>query len=423
MDIAVYKFGGASLATPELLRSAVKIAGEHRGKLVIVTSAMAKTTNALEAVVNTRWDGDFEKAQELLQDIEQFHQDYIQDLFAAEIPSELEMKITQFMTEIEWELADTETKTYNYFYDQIVSVGELISTAIFSAYAQSQNQRNTWLDARDLLRTDDSFREAKVDVDWSRTVVQNQVKPSLEEEDWVVTQGFIGSTDQNENTTLGREGSDYSASLFANFLDAESLTIWKDVDGLLNADPREFDDTVLIEKISYREVVEMAYYGAQVIHPKTIKPLYEKNIPLFVRSFVNEDAKGTVISNFDEDSLELPPITVVKHRQLLLRISTRDFSFFDEEDLSTIYSAFAKLQLKQNMTQVSAISMDILIDDKRNVVKRLEEILSERFEIQFFTDKKLVTVRHYGTEDLEQLENERDILILSKTPVTFRFIK
>ncbi len=423
MKIAVHKFGGASIATPDLLRNALEIAQQQSGPLVIVTSAIAKTTNALEEVVNFSWEGNLENAQQKLLEIEQFHKTYIAELFGEDVPLELADKLTQFMTELEWEITDTETKSYSYFYDQVVSVGELISTAIFSACAKQDGRANQWLDARDMLRTDASYREAKVDLAWSQKAVKEKVQRALQEVEWVVTQGFIGSTDQNENTTLGREGSDYSASLFANFLDSQSLTIWKDVEGLLNADPREFENTVLIEKISYREVVEMAYYGAQVIHPKTIKPLWEKNIPLYVRSFLDRESSGTVISNFEESGLDLPAITVVKKKQLLVRFTTRDFSFFDEQDLSSIYSAFAQLQLKQNMTQVSAISMDILIDDKRNTLEKLEAILSETFDIQFFTDKKLVTVRHYEPSDWEQLEKEQGILILSRTPVTLRFIQ
>ncbi|HMI77879.1 MAG TPA: aspartate kinase, partial [Ferruginibacter sp.] len=269
----VFKFGGASISTAERIKNSGDILGSFKGeKILVIISAMGKTTNALEKVVDAFFDGRKEDALQLFEQVKQSHLNILKYLITLNW-QQAEEQLKAFFTEVEWMLHDKPVREYDYYYDQVVCCGELLSTSLVSIYLNEAGIKNKWVDVRDIVRTDDNFRDASVDWNFTRQKIKTEIEPLFDEYDIVITQGFIGATDENESTTLGREGSDFSAAIFANILDAEAQTIWKDVEGVMNADPKEFPDAQVITELSYREVVEMAYYGAQVIHPKTIKPL------------------------------------------------------------------------------------------------------------------------------------------------------
>ncbi|MEO6541565.1 MAG: aspartate kinase, partial [Ferruginibacter sp.] len=293
----VFKFGGASINTIERIKNTGNIINSYKGeKLLIIISAMGKTTNALEKVVDAFYDNRREDALQLFEQVKASHSDTLKYLISINW-QQAENQLKEFFTEVEWLLHDKPVREYDYYYDQIVCSGELLSTCLVSIYLNEIGIKNKWIDVRDIVRTDDNFRDAYIDWTFTSQKIKEDIEPLFKDIDIVITQGFIGATDENESTTLGREGSDFSASIFANILDAESQTIWKDVEAVMSADPKEFPDAENIYALSYREVVEMAYYGAQVIHPKTIKPLANKNIPLHVRCFLKPELPGTVISN------------------------------------------------------------------------------------------------------------------------------
>ena len=337
----VFKFGGASINSIERINNVAAIIRSYEGdKIFIIISAMGKTTNALEKVTEAFFAGNKHEALQLFEEIKNVHNELAGNLNVAREASVL---INDIYTEVEWLLHDKPVRDFDYYYDQIVCCGELLSTAIISCYLNSVQIKNTWLDVRDILRTDDNFRDAGIDWAFTQQKVEEIVSPVFNNTNIILTQGFIGATDENESTTLGREGSDYSAAIFANMLNAESLTIWKDVEGVMNADPKKFNDAVFISHLSFNEVIEMAYYGAQVIHPKTIKPLENKNIPLHVRCFLNPSLPGTVIS--EQPVHHLPPIIVVKENQVLMQMSSKDFSFIGETGISSLYELFAAIKI------------------------------------------------------------------------------
>ncbi|HEU4634435.1 MAG TPA: aspartate kinase, partial [Flavisolibacter sp.] len=326
----VYKFGGASVSTAERIQNVAQILGKYNNeKLLVVISAMGKTTNALEKVVEAFYREEKEKALQLFEQTKQQHLEIASQLINLSTLQPIDPPaLADYFTEVEWLLHDKPVRDFDYYYDQIVCVGELLSTAIVSHYLNEVGITNQWLDVRDIIRTDDNFRDAKIDWSYTSDKMVTVVEPLFNKNNIVLTQGFIGATDENESTTLGREGSDYTAAVFANLLDAESQTIWKDVQGVMNADPKQYKDAQWIKELNYREVIEMAYYGAQVIHPKTIKPLQNKGIPLYVRSFIRPDDEGTCIHN--KNINHLPPIIVYKHNQVLIELSSKDFSFVGE---------------------------------------------------------------------------------------------
>ncbi|HEY0609012.1 MAG TPA: aspartate kinase, partial [Chitinophaga sp.] len=301
------------------------------------------------------------------------------------------------------------------------SLGELLSTAIVSAWFNQAGIKNTWLDVRDIFRTDDNFRDANIDWAITQRNITEKVLPLFNDSDIVVTQGFIGSTDQNESVTLGREGSDYSAAVFANMLDAESQTIWKDVEGLKNADPKLFPNTINIPEISYSEVIEMAYYGAQVIHPKTIKPLQNKQIPLFVKCFLNKDLPGTVIRE-EVDHTQLPPIIVLKKNQVLITVTSRDYAFITEDKISDIYDIFHDLKIKINLMQNAAISFSCCIDNNPEKIEQLIKTLHHDFKLAYNEGLELLTVRYFRNGLLEELSNGRTVLLEQKSLITVQRI-
>lgn len=415
----VFKFGGASLESVERIRQVAQIVQSFPDeKLLIVISAMAKTTNELEKVAENYFLHKREIAAQLLHNIEQNHLEVAEALLGTrEHP--VFSQLQQFFTEAEWTLGEKPLRSYDYYYDQLVGLGELLSTAIVSAFFNSIGLHNTWLDVRDVFRTDDNFRDANIDWIYTQRQVTEKVLPLLDRTNIVIAQGFIGSTDQNESVTLGREGSDYSAAVFANMLDAESQTIWKDVEGLKNADPKLFPDTVNIPEISYGEVIEMAYYGAQVIHPKTIKPLQNKQIPLLVKCFLDKSLPGTVIRE-TVDVKQLPPIIVLKKNQVLLNITSKDYSFITEDKISDIYDIFHGLKMKINLMQNGAINFSCCIDNNPEKIELLIKTLHEQFSIVYNEGLELLTVRYYQTNLLEELSSGHTILLEQRSPATIQ---
>ncbi len=417
----VYKFGGASIESPERMRALLPIIAEASEQLIIVVSAIGKTTNQLEAIVKEACYGDKKMAHNLLLVLEQQHLNYAQSLFTEEEFLLIDKDLNVFFSELQWAIDDASAARYDYSYDQIVCVGELLSTKILSSYLQSEGLNYTWVDARDVIRTNDTYRDAKVDWTFSKNQAQQVVGKLLSEGRNVVIQGFIGATADNASVTLGREGSDYSAAMMAAMLDGSSVTIWKDVEGLKNADPKIFPDTVKIEAITYHEVIEMAYYGAQVIHPKTIKPLQNNNIPLYVKCFLNKDLKGTVIQN-EVSSIFYPPLIILKKNQILLQVTTRDFSFITEDNLSNLYSIFHKLKIKINLIQNAAISFVACIDNKEEQVQELINLLEQDFKVFSNEDVSLLTIRHYTPETLFDLTKGRYTLLEQKTRQTVQVV-
>lgn len=405
----VFKFGGASVQDVDHVKHVGKILEQYtEEQTLIIISAMGKTTNALEKVAEAFFEGRKEDALRLFSDIRKQHLTLAKYLLVMEFNACI-AQLADFFTEVEWLLHDKPVREYSYYYDQIVSVGELMSTCIISFYLKEIKLSNTWLDVRDVLRTDNHFQEAVVDWEFTGKATRSQLLPLLNTNSFVITQGFIGSTDQCENTTLGREGSDFSAAIFANILDASSLTIWKDVEGIMNADPRVFQDATYIAQLSYREVIEMAYYGAQVIHPKTIKPLQNKNIPLYVKCFLDTGLPGTLIDQ--HPTRNLPPILVDKHEQALIHLRTLDFSFIEEKPMSRLYKIFRELKIKPNLIQTGAISLQVAVDDQGDKIEQFAQRASEWFEVQVQKGLSLFTIRHYNDETKARyLSNKKQVL-------------
>jgi aspartate kinase len=419
----VFKFGGASVSTAERIINLGSILGSYGSeKLLVVISALGKTTNALEKVAEAFFRGDKTKALELFESIKQEHLALTRQLLVTAVDGKTnaDTQLNDFFTEVEWLLHDKPVRGYDYYYDQIVCVGELLSTAIVSHYLNEQGITCNWVDVRDLIRTDDNFRDARIDWNYTASKVEELIHPLLMASNLVLTQGFIGATDENESTTLGREGSDYTAAVFANLLDAESQTIWKDVQGVMNADPKEYAEARWIKELNYAEVIEMAYYGAQVIHPKTIKPLQNKSIPLYVRSFIHPDEEGTCIRN--NPMHHLPPIIVYKYHQVLVELRSKDFSFVGEGLTASMYRLFEQLKFKPNLTQNAAISLLCAVDDHTEKVEQLALRSSEWFDVNITRDLVLLTVRHYHEHLLTELIKGYKILLRQQTPDTVQVL-
>ncbi|HEX6333340.1 MAG TPA: aspartate kinase [Flavisolibacter sp.] len=416
----VFKFGGASVSTAERIRIVGDILKQYTGSpLLVVVSAMGKTTNALEKVLEAWFGGDQGRALELFSQVRSQHLDIAGQLgnTSGQQPGS---RLSNFFTKAEWLLHDRPVKEYDYYYDQVVCIGELLSSAIVSDYLNQAGIHNTWIDVRDVLRTDDNFRDARIDWKVTAEKVEQYVRPLLRDGGMVITQGFIGATDENESTTLGREGSDYTAAVFANLLDAEGQVIWKDVRGVMNADPRQYEKAEWIRELNYREVIEMAYYGAQVIHPKTIKPLQNKGIPLYVRSFLDPEKEGTCIHNSNVN--HLPPIIVYKDRQVLVQLNSRDFSFVGEGLTAAVYEIFEQLKFKPNLTQNAAISLLCVVDDHQEKVEALAHRASELFDVNVTRNLRLLTIRHYNDTLLEELTRGHSVVLKQQTPETIQVL-
>jgi aspartate kinase len=405
----VYKFGGASVNSIERIRNLGDILEkEAPGPVMVIVSAMGKTTNALEKVAEAFYQGDQETSIRLFHETRDSHLQTARALL-EEKAGEASGLLESFFTEVEWLLHDKPVRPYDYYYDQVVCTGELLSTAILSAYLNHRGIPNQWLDVRDIMRTDDNFRDATIDWEHTRSQVDTQVKPLFATTRFVVTQGFIGATDENESTTLGREGSDYTAAVFANLLDAENLTIWKDVEAVMNADPRLVPDAQRMPELNYDEVIEMAYYGAQVIHPKTIKPLQNKGIPLRVKCFLDPSLPGTLIHNHPLKGL--PPIIVWKASQALLTLHSTDFSFVGEKPVAMLYHWLSEIKLKPNLIQTGAVTVELCLDDHPEKIRKLAEKASELFEVHVESGLSLLTVRHYRDEIIQrELRGRKPVL-------------
>lgn len=416
----VFKFGGASVSNIERIEKVNDILRSFGNeKILVVISAMGKTTNSLEKVAEAFFSGEKDRALALFDTVKKQHLDVAKVILVTTYNPCYE-SLRDIFTEVEWLLHDKPVRDYDYYYDQIVCTGELMSTAIMSAFFNEKGMKNIWMDVRDILRTDDSFRDASIDWSFSLSKVNEMIVPAFELTNIVVTQGFIGATGENESTTLGREGSDYTAAVFANMLDASGLSIWKDVEGVMNADPRLFPDAQFIEQLNYNEVIEMAYYGAQVIHPKTIKPLQNKNIPLYVKCFLDKNLPGTTINN--QALKTLPPIIVVKKQQALLHFHTRDFSFADEKPLAWLMELLAQLHIQSNLLQTGAVRIDMCVDDKADKIEKLALSASEFFDVQVEKDLTLLTIRHYSQGLPEKLSEGKRIRLRQQSPETVQLV-
>lgn len=402
----VFKFGGASLKDAAGVKNVAGILERYaQEQLVIVVSAMGKTTNALEAVIEAHAKQTGE-ARTLYQAFKDSHYAMMQALFDAD--DEIFELINDVFVEGEWVLDEKPADNYDYMYDQIVCVGELVSSRITWAYLNKVGLKTAWLDARDVVATDNTYREGWVIWDKTKANAQKHILPLFQQGNFVITQGFIGSTSENFTTTLGREGSDYSAAIFSFCLDAESMSIWKDVPGVLNADPRVFENTIKLDRLSYREAIEMTYYGASVIHPKTIKPLQNKSIPLFVKSFLDPVAPGTEISSDTEDTY--PPIVVLEKNQALLHISTNDYSFVAEHHLADLFSKLSDLRIFVNMMQNTAISFTICVPNVPDRLEKFRKLVADNFKVKMEEDLELLTVRHYTADTIENLKKGKIVL-------------
>jgi aspartate kinase len=417
----VFKFGGASVNSVERIKNVGEILKQYQGeKLVVVISAMGKTTNALEKVVDAFFQGRKDEALQLFEEVKQQHLTTARNLLDHRYQT-CEEQLKGFFTEVEWLLHDKPVRDFDYYYDQVVCVGELLSTALVSHFLNEASVPIQWMDVRDIIRTDDNFRDAGIDWEFTEAAVKKIIIPKLNGGAQLLTQGFIGSTDENESSTLGREGSDYTAAVFANMLGAESLSIWKDVESVMNADPKKFPDAESIHELNYNEVIEMAYYGAQVIHPKTIKPLQNKGIPLYVKCFLKPGLEGTIIH--DKVLSHLPPIIVLKENQVMLEVSTRDFSFVGEQHIGYLYQLFEKIKVKPNLTQNAAISFICVLDDHQEKIEKLALEASSIFDVQVKKELNLLTIRHYTAETVERMIKNATVLLRQQTSETIQILK
>lgn len=412
----VFKFGGASVKDANGVRNVYDVLQKVGfADVLIVVSAMGKTTNALEVVIQDY----FNKAKSLqasVQEVKKYHNEIILDLFEDEKHA-VWQNVAQIFTELDYFLANNKSPNYSFVYDQIVGFGEILSSTILSHYFASQKITNNWVDVRNFIKTDSNYRDAVVNWD----VTQKNISKGIKKNVLNITQGFIGADENNFTTTLGREGSDYSAAIFAYCLNAESVTIWKDVPGVMNADPRYFENATLLNQISYREAIELAFYGATVIHPKTLQPLQRKEIPLFVKSFINPVLPGTSVSKGADLQPQLPCF-IVKRGQLLLSLSSIDFSFIMEENISEIFKLLHEFKIKVSLIQNSAISFSVCIEDKYGNFEALKTILSKKFRVSYNEYVSLYTIRHFDEKSKNAVEKNKTVLLKQISRETLQII-
>ena len=413
----VYKFGGASVKDAEGVKNLFKIINTQRENLIIVVSAKGKMTDALEILCNSYYGKTGETAQ-AFQNIKDFHEQIIRDLFGA-ADQDIRSRVEALYEELETILNSEPSLCYDYEYDRIICFGELLSTTIVSTYLEKQGRKVKFIDIRKCLITDQNYRNACVNPDLSAQLCRKTF--TFQDTFMYITQGFIAGTTTNQTTTLGREGSDYTAAILANMLNAEDVTIWKDVPGIMNADPKLYENTEIISKLSYKEAIELSNCGAKVIHPKTIKTLQNKGIPLYVRSFLYPESHGSVIRELDE-KLKLPPIYIDKGDQLLLTLSPRDFSFIAEEKLSRIFATLAKYRLRLNLMQNSAITFSFCIDNNEAIFENFINELHDEYEVLYNKNVRLLTIRHYNEEVIERLTHDKHILVEQRSRLTARFV-
>lgn len=401
----IFKFGGASVKDADGIKNVFSVLEKvgHEDTLLVI-SAMGKTTNALELVIKNY----FEKSNELhssLQEVKKYHYQILMDLFEDE-EHDVYFAVNSHFADLEYFIRSNKSPNYNFVYDQVVSYGEIISTTIVSHYFAQAGLKNNWIDVRNFIKTDNTYRDANVD--WEKT--QQLISKGVKKKALNITQGFLGSDENNFTTTLGREGSDYTAAIFAYCLNAESVTIWKDVPGVMNADPRYFENAILLNQISYREAIELAFYGATVIHPKTLQPLQRKEIPLHVKSFINPLLPGTSVSK-GKDLEPQTPCYIVKRNQLLISLSSIDFSFIMEENISEIFALFHQYKMKVSLIQNSAISFSVCVEDKFGNFNDLKNILAKKFKVAYNENVSLYTIRHFNKEAAEMVEKGKTVLL------------
>jgi len=412
----IFKFGGASVKDADGVKNVFDVLQKvGHDDVLIVISAMGKTTNALEVVIKNY----FEKSNEFhasLQEVRKYHNQILLDLFDDE-DHDVFFTVNSHFADLEYFLRSNKSPNYNFVYDQVISFGEIVSTTIVSYYFNEQGLKNNWVDVRNFIKTDANYRDANVD--WEQT--QKLISKGVKKKALNITQGFIGSDENNFTTTLGREGSDYTAAIFAYCLSAESVTIWKDVPGVLNADPRYFENAILLNQISYREAIELAFYGASVIHPKTLQPLQKKEIPLFVKSFINPLLPGTSVSK-GQDLESKTPCFIVKKDQLLISLASIDFSFIMEENISEIFALLHKYKIKVSLIQNTAISFSVCVEDKYNNFNELKSVLSKKFKVSYNENVSLFTIRHFTKEAAEIVEKDKTVLMKQISRETMQIV-
>jgi len=412
----IFKFGGASVKDAEGVRNlAAVLKTTGYDNTLIVASAMGKTTNAIETIIKNYFENKGE-LQSSIQDVIKFHNEILLNLFDND--SHLVFTDVKILfNEMAAFFKSNKSPDYNYVYDQTIGYGELISTTIISHYLKGININNNWIDVRNFIKTDNYYRRANVA--WGAT--QTNITKNFNSNLLNITQGFLGSDANNFTTTLGREGSDYTAAIFAYCLNANSVTIWKDVPGVLNADPRYFDNAQLLNQISYREAIELAFYGASVIHPKTLQPLQRKEIPLHVKSFINPSAIGTCVSKGKTLEPEIPCF-IVKKNQILISLSSLDFSYIVEENISEIFSLLHLYKMKVDVIQNSAISFSVCIEDIYNNLEKLLQHLKAKFKVTCYDDVSLYTIRHFNEGAIKELEKGKTVLLKQLTQKTVQIV-
>ncbi|MEN8118236.1 MAG: aspartate kinase [Bacteroidota bacterium] len=411
----VFKFGGASVKSAGAVRNVASILKQLTDNLVVVISAMGKTTNLMELLVKAYFDKD-EPMWNIYKQFTGFHNEICNDLFGT---GNIPQPVLNLYSGLEKKLNSVPSHDFNFEYDQVVSYGEMVSTQIISEYLNSVSVKNQWIDIRSCLITNDVYRDASVEWEWTEKLCRKVF--NFENQNLYISQGFIGATLSNLTTTLGREGSDFTAAIIGNVLNAENVSIWKDVPGVLNADPKKMEGAVKIDELSYREAIEMSYSGAQVIHPKTMKPLHNKDIPLFVKSFVAPDNGGSVIHKVDH-KLELQPVFIIKENQVLITISPKDFSFISIDDINKIINLLHKYRFKINLIQQSAIDFNLVVDFPETEIDPILQTLSENYLARYNTGLTLHTIRHFNDEAIQKTINNKRIYLQQNSRKTARLL-
>ena len=412
----ILKFGGASVKDADGVRNLEKVLNVvGTKKILIVISAMGKTTNAMEKVIDHYFNSKHE-LQSSIQDVKKYHNAILLDLFENEA-HEVFKAVSNLFQELSDFFKRNKSPDYSFVYDQTIGFGELVSTTIVSYYLNHKGVQNSWLDVRELIKTDNYYRDAKVQ--WEAT--QSEISSAVNSNTLYITQGFLGSDTNNFTTTLGREGSDYTAAIFAYCLNAKSVTIWKDVPGVLNADPRYFENATLLNSLSYEEAIELSYYGASVIHPKTLQPLQRKEIPLYVKSFLNPKNNGTKVGKALELSPKVP-CYILRDNQILISVSSLDFSYIVEENISHIFKLLHLHKMKVRSIQNSAISFSVCVENKYDHLEPLVLQLKAKYDVKVDLDVKLYTIRHYNAEAIDEIEKNKTVLMKQITPETVQII-
>lgn len=415
----VFKFGGASIKDAEAIINMAKIIGSYKHlKLVVVVSAMGKTTNKLEAILSAANNRDAAECFRLIEYLEEEHEQIVNALFDK--PEDVNKLVKALFKELKDTIKNTAKSIAEQRYDNVISFGERLSAIIIIHFLKHEGLAAKLIDAHELITTDSNFKEAAVNWEATQTKITERVIADFEQHDVVLSQGFIGGTEKGEITTLGREGSDFTAAIFAYCLQPEAVTIWKDVPGILNADPKKFEDAKLYPELSYQEAAEMTYYGASVIHPKTIKPLANKRIPLHVRSFEHPKEKGTLIHNCQV--VHMAPCIILKEKQCLITFSVTDFTFISEQHLSSIFTAISEHHIKINMMQNSAISLSICINDEPNKLAQLMDALRGVFDIRYNENLELITIKNYEEGLISKLRKGRKTYLEQRSRTNFQMV-